>query len=147
VAELGAFEGVLDEKNVFAVVGASRDPEKFGHRVFKDLLEAGYEVYPVNPRAEEILGRRCYPDLRSLPKRPDVVVFVVPPAVTERLARDCVELGVRYVWMQPGAESEKAVEELEAAGVKVFHHVCIMITRRKLGPEAGEEGEHEGAGR
>ena len=130
---MSAFEEVLDEKNVFAVVGASRDPNKFGHKVFRDLLEAGYEVYPVNPRADEILGRKCYPDLKSLPKRPDVVVFVVPPPVTEKLARDCVELGVRYVWMQPGAESEKAIRELEAAGVKVFNNVCIMITRRELG--------------
>jgi len=127
---LGAVEEVLDPKNVFAVVGASRDPAKFGHKVFRDLLEAGYEVYPVNPRADEILGRRCYPDLRSLPRRPDVVVFVVPPKVTEALAEDCIELGVRFVWMQPGAESEEAIRMLEEAGVKVFHNVCIMITRR-----------------
>lgn len=127
---MGAVEEVLDPKNVFAVVGASRDPAKFGHKVFRDLLEAGYEVYPVNPRADEILGRRCYPDLRSLPRRPDVVVFVVPPKVTEALAEDCIELGVRFVWMQPGAESEEAIRMLEEAGVKVFHNVCIMITRR-----------------
>ena len=127
---MGAVEEVLDPKNVFAVVGASRDPAKFGHKVFRDLLEAGYEVYPVNPRADEILGRRCYPDLRSLPRRPDVVVFVVPPKITEALAEDCIELGVRFVWMQPGAESEEAIRMLEEAGVKVFHNVCIMITRR-----------------
>ncbi|HDJ26423.1 MAG TPA: CoA-binding protein, partial [Candidatus Bathyarchaeota archaeon] len=77
---------MLNPGNVFAVVGASRDPNKYGHRVFKDLLEAGYEVYPVNPKADEILGRKCYPDLRSLPKKPDVVVFVVPPKVTASLA-------------------------------------------------------------
>ena len=124
--------GVLDERNVFAVVGASRNPEKFGHKVFRDLLEAGYEVYPVNPKAAEVLGHKTYPDLRSLPKRPDVVVFVVPPRVTEALAPQCVELGVKYVWMQPGAESEEAIRMLEEAGIKVFHNVCIMITRRSL---------------
>ena len=135
---------VLDAGNVFAVVGASRNPEKYGHKVFRDLLEAGYEVYPVNPKAEEVLGHKCYPDLKSLPKKPDVVVFVVPPKVTESLASQCVELGVKIVWMQPGAESEEAIRTLEEAGVKVFHNVCIMITRRKMtgrepsGPEPGQ---------
>jgi len=129
---LSSVEEMLEEENVFAVVGASRNPEKYGHKVFRDLLEAGYEVYSVNPRAGEILGHRAYGSLEELPKRPDVVVFVVPPAITERMARSCVELGVRYVWMQPGAESEKAIRELEEAGVKVIHGVCIMITRRKL---------------
>ena len=124
---------VLDGQSVFAVVGASRSPEKYGHKVFRDLLEAGYEVYPVNPKADEVLGRKCYPDLRSLPRKPDVVVFVVPPKVTEALAPQCVELGVRFVWMQPGAESEEAIRMLEEAGIKVFHHVCIMITRRGMG--------------
>jgi len=130
---VAAVERVLDRKNVFAVVGASRNPEKYGHKVFRDLLEAGYEVYPVNPRADEVLGRKCYPDLRSLPKRPDVVVFVVPPRITEALAQQCVELGVRFVWMQPGAESEEAIRALEEAGITVFHNICIMITRREAG--------------
>ncbi|MGQ9744340.1 MAG: CoA-binding protein [Candidatus Bathycorpusculaceae bacterium] len=56
----------LDEK-VFAVVGAS-DPRKYGYQVYKDLKNAGYEVYPVNPNAEEILGDKCYPSLENLPK-------------------------------------------------------------------------------
>jgi len=138
---MNSMGGVLDEKNIFAVVGASRDPEKYGHKVFRDLLEAGYRVYPVNPKAGEILGRKCYPSLRDLPEKPDVVVFVVPPKITESLARDCIELGVKYVWMQPGATSEAAVRELEEAGITVFHDVCIMIKRREVssGPEAGEE--------
>jgi len=130
---VAAVERVLDRKNVFAVVGASRNPEKYGHKVFRDLLEAGYEVYPVNPRADEVLGQKCYPDLRSLPKRPDVVVFVVPPRITEALAQQCVELGVKFVWMQPGAESEEAIRALEEAGITVFHNICIMITRREAG--------------
>ncbi|MDI6704562.1 MAG: CoA-binding protein, partial [bacterium] len=57
----------LEKKNVFAVVGASRDPDKYGYQVYKDLKNAGYKVYPVNPNAEEILGNKCYPSLESLP--------------------------------------------------------------------------------
>ena len=63
----------LNKKNVFAVVGASRDPKKYGHQVYKDLRKAGYHVYPVNPNADEILGDRCYPSIEDLPVKPDVV--------------------------------------------------------------------------
>ena len=123
----------LNKRNVFAVVGASRDPEKYGHRVYKDLKTAGFEVYPVNPRAEEVLGDRCYADLKELPKKPDVVDFVVPPKVTEKILETCLELGIMKVWFQPGSESEKAIRFCEDNGIEVVHGVCIMKQRKKLG--------------
>ena len=122
---------ILERKNVIAVVGASRDPEKYGHRVYGDLKEAGYAVYPVNPNAAEILGDRCYPDLKSLPVRPDAVNVVVPPEVTEDVVKSCKKLGITKVWMQPGSESEKAIEYCEANGIDVVYGVCIMVERRK----------------
>ncbi|MCW4026385.1 MAG: CoA-binding protein [Candidatus Bathyarchaeota archaeon] len=122
---------ILERKNVIAVVGASRDPEKYGHRVYEDLKEAGYAVYPVNPNASEILGDRCYPDLKSLPVKPDVVNVVVPPEVTDEVVKSCKELGITNVWMQPGSESEKAIEYCEANGIDVVYGVCIMVERRK----------------
>ncbi|MEM4804135.1 MAG: CoA-binding protein, partial [Candidatus Nezhaarchaeales archaeon] len=64
----------LDRRNVFAVVGASRDPQKYGYQVYRDLKSAGYKVYPVNPNAQEVLGDKCYPSLKELPAKPDVVV-------------------------------------------------------------------------
>ncbi|UCE16438.1 MAG: CoA-binding protein, partial [Candidatus Bathyarchaeota archaeon] len=57
----------LNKGNIFAVVGASRDSEKYGYQVYKDLREAGYRVYPVNPKADKILGDKCYLNLRDLP--------------------------------------------------------------------------------
>ena len=131
--ELGAdlIREILERKNVIAVVGASRDPEKYGNRVYRDLKEAGYAVYPVNPNAAEILGDRCYPDLKSLPVKPDVVNVVVPAEVTEKVVKSCKELGITKVWMQPGSESEKAIEFCEANGIDVVHGVCIMVERRK----------------
>ena len=117
----------LDKKNVFAVIGASRDPEKYGFQVYKDLKSAGYEVYAVNPNADEILGDRCYPDLKDLPMKPDVVV---PPKVTERIVETCKELGITRVWMQPGSESETAINFCEKNGIDVVHGVCVMIERR-----------------
>ena len=127
----------LDKRNVFAVVGASRNPEKYGHKVFRDLRDAGYKVYPVNPNAEEILGVKCYPSLRDLPETPDVVDLVVPPRVTEKVVRECKELGVRMVWMQPGSESEDAIKFCVENGMEVVHGVCVMVERRRQNPPAG----------
>jgi len=121
----------LDKKNVFAVVGASKDPKKYGYQVYKDLREAGYEVYPVNPNVEEILGDKCYPGLEHLPTKPDVVNVVVPPRVTEEIVRTCKRLGIRKVWMQPGSESEEAIRFCDKNGIDVVHAVCVMIERRK----------------
>jgi predicted CoA-binding protein len=123
----------LDRRNVFAVVGASRDPQKYGYQVYKDLKGAGYKVYPVNPNAQEILGDKCYPSLEKLPVKPDVVNVVVPPKVTEHLVETCKKLGITKVWMQPGSESEKAIKFCEENGINVVYGVCVMVERAKHG--------------
>lgn len=120
----------LVKTNTIAVVGASRNPEKYGHQVYADLKAAGYTVYPVNPNCDRILGDPCYPDLERLPVIPDVVNLVVPPDVTEEVVKTCHALGVRRVWMQPGAESDTAIRYCEANGITVVHSLCVMIERR-----------------
>jgi len=93
----------LDKKNVFAVVGASRDHRKYGYQVYKDLKGAGYRVYPVNPNAVEILGHKCYSSLESLPVKPDIVDVVVPPKVTEHIVEICKKLnyeGLDAAWLR-----------------------------------------------
>jgi len=121
----------LNKRNAFAVVGASRDPKKYGYQVYRDLKEAGYQVYPVNPNSDRILGDKCYPDLVDLPTRPDVVDVVVPPKVTEEIVKVCKKLGITKVWMQPGSESETAIKFCNENGIDVVHGVCVMIERRR----------------
>ncbi|MCP8312387.1 MAG: CoA-binding protein [Candidatus Methylarchaceae archaeon HK02M1] len=129
----GLIRGFLNKRNVIAVVGASRDPKKYGHQVYRDLKEAGYKVYPVNPNADEILGDKCYPDLESLPTKPNVVDIVVPPKVTEEIVKTCKELGITKVWMQPGSESEGAINFCKENAIDCIHGLCIMVERRRLG--------------
>ena len=95
------------------------------------MKKAGYKVYPVNPNVTEILGNRCYPDLQSLPVKPHVVNTVVPPGITERIVGTCEQLGITTVWMQPGSESEKAIQYCEDNGIDVVHSICIMVQRRR----------------
>jgi len=122
----------VDKKNVIAISGASRNQEKYGHRVYKDLKQAGYKVYPVNPNTDEVLGDKCYPNLKSLPQKPDVVDIVVQPSITEQIVQECMQLGITMVWMQPGSESEKAIKFCNENNIQVVHGECIMVQRRKL---------------
>jgi len=120
----------LDKNNVFAVVGASRNPKKYGHQVYKDLRNAGYKVYPVNPNSNDILGDTCYASLEALPVKPDVADLVVPPEITEKVVRVCKKLGIDKIWMQPGSESETAIRFCRENGLNVIHGVCVMVERR-----------------
>ena len=121
----------LQKQNVFAVVGVSSNPAKYGHQVYKDLKEAGYVVYPMNPSIDEVLGDRCYHSLIELPEKTDVVDTVVPPSVTEKTVEECKEQGIERVWMQPGSESEHAIRFCEENNIKVVHDVCVMVKRRE----------------
>ena len=118
----------------FAVVGASTDPEKYGHIAYKSLKAAGKTVYPVHPAAEAIDGDRVYATVAELPETPEVVVAVIPPPRTERLIPQLVERGVKNLWLQPGAESAAAVAAAEAAGIATVHSgPCIMVNLRTHG--------------
>ncbi|MGB9920788.1 MAG: acetate--CoA ligase alpha subunit [Moorellales bacterium] len=103
-----------------AVVGASNNPTKLGHAVLRNLLESGYPgpVYPVNPKAEEILGRKAYPSVREVPDRVDLAVIVIPAAGVLEVARQCGEKGVRFMvvisagFREAGKEGSNREKEL-----------------------------------
>ncbi len=118
-------------RRVWAVVGASHNPAKYGYKIVRDLTAAGYKIYPVNPKGGEINGIKVYPSLRDLPEKPEVVDIVVPPEVTEEIVKECKELGLTRVWMQPGAESEEAIRYCEENGIKVVYGVCAMINKKR----------------
>lgn len=117
-------------KKVWAVVGVSADQSKFGYKVYKRLLASGYTVYPVNPKLKELEGRQVYPDLSSLPEVPDVVNCVVPPAVTAAIVPLCAEQGIKYLWLQPGAECNEALELANEHSV-VAERACVLVELRR----------------
>jgi predicted CoA-binding protein len=117
------------DRRVWAVVGASQDPTKFGYHVFRSLQQAGYLVYPVNPRGGELLGAQVYPSLADLPQPPEVVDTVVPPAITEQVVKEMHRLGLTRVWMQPGSESEAAIAYCREHGIQVVYDACAMVHR------------------
>lgn len=112
----------------FAVVGASTDRSKFGNKVLRCYQQHGHDVHPVNPRAEEVEGLIAYPDLASLPEVPHGVSIITPPEITARVVDEALGLGIRHIWMQPGAEEASAISAAEAAGASVIAHgPCLLV--------------------
>ena len=112
----------------WAVVGASEDRGKFGNMTFRELLSRGKRVYPVNPNAAQVEGYVCYPNLASLPEKPDRVLIVVPPKKGVDVVKEAFELGINSVWFQPGAESDAAVDYAEEHGMEAIAGHCILHT-------------------
>jgi predicted CoA-binding protein len=112
----------------FAVVGASTDRTKYGNKVLRAYIQAGRPVHPINPKAQEVEGLKAYPDLRSLPEPVHGISVITPPPVTEKVVAEAAELGIRHIWMQPGAESPAAVAAAERAGMNVIADgTCALV--------------------
>lgn len=112
---------------LIAVVGVSGDASKYGHRILRDLLKAGYPAKGVNPRGGFVLGCNIYKSLAEIEKRPDIVITAVPPAVTLQVIEECNKLGIKEVWMQPGSESPAALEKARGYGIKAVA-ACFMAS-------------------
>ncbi|MBA7683889.1 putative protein YccU [subsurface metagenome] len=120
-----------NNKKIIAVVGVSKDEKKFGYKVFKDMIKKGQKVYGINPKADAILGRKIYSNIQDIPEKPDLVITVVPPEVTEKIVDDCISIGIKEIWMQPGSESEKAIKKAQDNKISVIYNACIMLTTDK----------------
>ena len=115
----------------FAVVGASTDREKYGNKVLRVYKQNKLDVVPVNPKDGEIEGLKAYPDLASVPGTIDGISIITPPKVTEQIVAQAIRLGIKNLWMQPGAESAAAVELAEQAGANVIAAgPCILVRLR-----------------
>lgn len=125
----------LAQKTI-AVVGVSDQRETGCNQNYKRFKDKGYRVYAVNPRLSTFDGATCYPDLKSIPQKPDAVFMMTSPRVTEAIVQQCVDLGIKYVWMhclmgtKPGLSagttsvSASAVEKCKANGIAVIPGSC-----------------------
>jgi predicted CoA-binding protein len=137
----------LSQKRI-AVVGVSDRRDTGCNAAYRRFKEAGYEVYAVNPRIQTFESEPCYPDLKSLPQKPDGVFILASPPVTEQIVKECVDLGVGHVWMhcmlgtRPGlaqsmtSVSANAVEMCRQNNIQVIPGSC---PNQFLNPDVGHD--------
>jgi uncharacterized protein len=128
-------QNFLAQKNI-AVVGVSDKRETGCNLAYTKFKENGYNVFAINPRLASFNGDACYPDLRALPEKVEAVFILANPTVTEKIVEQCVELGIKHVWMhcmmgvKPGlaqsmtSVSQSAVETCRANGIAVIPGSC-----------------------
>lgn len=110
---------LLQETRSIAVVGCSPKPDRDSHQIARYMMEYGYEIIPVHPAHEEILGVQCYPDLRSIPIRVDMVnVFRKPEALPD-LVDQTIEIQAKSLWTQEGVVHTESTDRALAAGISI----------------------------
>jgi predicted CoA-binding protein len=93
------------------------------------LLNAGYKVLPINPNEKGILWKKVYPTLSTVTEKIDVVIFVTPPAITEKILEEVKKINITQVRMQPWAESKTAIAFCKKNSIECIHNACIMIQK------------------
>ena len=112
----------------FAVVGASTDRAKYGNKILRCYVQNGRRAVPINPKAITIEGVDVWPSLREVPEPLHGVSIITPPHITEQIIEDVIELGIEHVWIQPGAESPRALERAEQAGLNcIAQGACLLV--------------------
>jgi len=114
-----------------AVAGVSRNSKETANLIFRKLRDSGHEVFPINPKAAEVEGAACYPDLASLPVKVDGLMIVTPPSAAKTLVDQCAALGISRVWMHrsfgSGSVSGEAVQACRQHGIHVIAGACPLM--------------------
>jgi predicted CoA-binding protein len=112
----------------FGVAGASNDRNKFGNKVLRKYLEHDLKAYPINPNEKVIEGLPCLKSVMDLPAETQSLSIITPSDVTEKIVREAIQKGIKNIWMQPGAQSPKAIQEAVKAGVNLIADgTCVMV--------------------
>ncbi|HTX17361.1 MAG TPA: CoA-binding protein [Bacteroidota bacterium] len=123
---------LLSSAATIAVVGASPKPWRDSGSIAQFLAGKGYRVYPVNPKYEEVLGLKCFPDLKSVPEKIDIVDVFRRPEEVDAVVDEAIAVGAKSVWLQLGVINEVAAAKAESAGLKVVMDRCIAVEHRAL---------------
>jgi uncharacterized protein len=118
-------------KNI-AVVGMSKNPEKAAHYVPKYLIEKGYNIIPVNPTADEILGKKCYSELSDVQEHVDIVDVFRPSEQVVPVINEAIKLKPKVIWLQEGIHNIEAESLAQKAGIKIIFNRCMLAEHQRL---------------
>ena len=120
---------VFLKASTFAVAGASQDRSKYGNKVFRAIVSSGRTVYPLNPTAVEVESHPAFATISELPVVPESLSIVTPPNVTRQVIQKAIAVGVKNIWMQPGAEDDQASRAARDAGLNVIDDgSCVLVS-------------------
>lgn len=123
---------LLASAKTIAMVGASSDPGKPSHRIMKKLLDAGYQVIPVNPKEQSVLGQPAVPTLDQIQVPIDIVDVFRRAEFTPDVAREAVQIGAKALWLQLGIANEETAMLAQAGGLTVVMDECIAVVHARL---------------
>ena len=126
---------ILTQYHTVAMVGVSADTERPSNRVARYLDGHGFHIIPVNPTIKELLGKRSYPDLGSIPEKVEIVEIFRKSSEVEPVVDDAIKIGSKVVWMQEGVINKKAAVKAKDAGLLVIMNRCMFKEHRRLFPE------------
>ncbi|KTC98734.1 CoA-binding protein [Legionella feeleii] len=114
--------------SAFAVIGASNNRQKFGNKVLRCYLQNNKTVYPVNPGEKTVEGVPCIAEIADLPQSVNSISIITPPRITEKIVVQAITKGIQNIWMQPGAESDTAINICLENKINVIAHgPCILV--------------------
>jgi len=114
---------------VFAVAGASNDRYKYGNRLLRCYISKEKTVYPINPHEDKIENIPCIHSVLELPDDVESLSIVTQPDVTTKVVMEAIEKGIKNIWMQPGAESQAAIDICDDKGINLIHSgPCVLRT-------------------
>ena len=125
---------ILKQYSRVAVVGASDDPARPSNIVINYLNRHGYNVIPVNPKAGQIMGKKAYPDLLSIPEKVEIVDIFRKAEEVGEIVDQAIRIGARVIWMQEGVINEEAAARAREAGLDVVMDKCMKKTHEKYNP-------------
>jgi len=123
---------ILETYKRIAMVGLSSNPFRPSHLAAIYMIAHGYDVTPVNPRENEILGRRAYASLRDVPGPIEIVDIFREPAAVPDIVEDAIARGAKVIWMQLGVINEKAAARAREAGLEVVMDRCVKIEHARF---------------
>lgn len=123
---------ILKENHTIAIVGLSADWYRPSYFAAKYMQEHGFRIIPVNPKYTEILGEKCYPDLKSIPEKVDMVDVFRKSADCAPIAKEAVSIGAKVVWLQLGVENDEAKAIAESGGLAFVQNRCVKIEYARL---------------
>ncbi len=130
--DINTLHRILKENRVLAIVGLSAQWHRPSYFAAKYMIEHGYQVIPVNPQYQEVLGQKCYASLRDIPVKVDIVDVFRKTADVMPVAEDAIAIGARVLWQQLGVRNEAAAEKARAAGLEAVIDRCVKIEHGRL---------------